>query len=98
MTAPITRQKRKFVSEELDIQEWSDVQPYFDQLLNIEINSVQDLEDWMKKRSELESVIGEDYRWRYVDQSCDTNHAEKEAALNNFIKDIMPHWLQVSNE
>lgn len=98
MTAPITRQKRIFVSENLNIQDWSDVQPYFDQLLSAEIHSVKELEDWMKKRSELESVVGEDYRWRYVTQSCDTNHPEKEAALNSFIEDIMPHWMQVSNE
>lgn len=98
MTAPITRKPRIFVSEDLQIEKWSDIQHYFDELLHAEIDSVEELKEWMLKRSELESVVGEDYRWKYVIQSCDTESKEKEAALNGFIENIMPHWMQVSNQ
>lgn len=98
MTAPIVRNPRFFVPENLQIQQWSDVQLYFDQLLQAEIKSVSDLETWLRQRSELESVLGEDYRWKYVKQSCDTNNKEKEASLNGFIEHIMPQWMQISNQ
>lgn len=98
MTSPIQRKPRQFVPENIHIQEWSDVQMYFEQLLQSEINSVTDLENWLQKRTELESVVGEDYRWKFVHQSCDTNNAEKEAALNGFIEKIMPNWMQISNQ
>ncbi len=98
MTSPIQRKPRQFVPENIHIQEWSDVQMYFEQLLQSEINSVKDLENWLQKRTELESVVGEDYRWKFVHQSCDTNNAEKEAALNGFIEKIMPNWMQISNQ
>lgn len=98
MTAPIIRNPRFFVAEDLQIQQWSDVQQYFELLLQAEIKSVSDLETWLRQRSELESVLGEDYRWKYVRQSCDTNNAEKEAALNGFIEHIMPQWMQISNQ
>ncbi len=98
MTAPIIRNPRFFVAEDLQIQQWSDVQPYFDQLLQAELKSASDLETWLRQRSELESVLGEDYRWKYVKQSCDTNNPEKEAALNGFIEHIMPQWMQITNQ
>ncbi|HUH74606.1 MAG TPA: M3 family oligoendopeptidase [Chitinophagales bacterium] len=98
MISPIQRKPRQFVPENIQIQEWSDVQIYFEQLLQSEINNVNDLENWLQKRTELESVVGEDYRWKYVRQSCDTEDAEKEAALNGFIDKIMPHWMQISNQ
>ncbi len=98
MTVPVTRKKREFVSEHLHIRDWKDIKPYFDRLLEEDIQSVEDLEVWMKKRSELESVTGEDYRWKYIIQSCDTNDEKKEAALNEFLEKVMPHWMQASNQ
>lgn len=98
MTAVVVRKPRTFVAEDIQIHTWEDVLPYFQQLLDAEIKSVEDLEQWLLKRNELESVIGEDYRWKYVHQSCDTNNKEKEAALNGFLEKIMPLWMQMSNQ
>lgn len=98
MTAVVVRKPRKFVAEDIQINTWEDVLPYFQQLLDAEISSVEDLEKWLLQRNELESVIGEDYRWKYVHQSCDTNNKEKEAALNGFLEKIMPLWMQMSNQ
>ncbi|MCO5232600.1 MAG: M3 family oligoendopeptidase [Chitinophagales bacterium] len=98
MSQAINRKKRTFVAEDISILKWIDIEQYFEYLLNTEINSVQSLEEWMKKRSELESVVGEDYRWKHVHQSCDTENKDKEAALNGFIEHVMPQWMQASNE
>ncbi|MCO5230028.1 MAG: M3 family oligoendopeptidase [Chitinophagales bacterium] len=98
MSQVVQRKQRVFVAEDLNIQEWADIQPYFEKLLQAECNNVEELEKWMQNRSELESVVSEDYHWKYVYQSCDTNNAEKEAALNRFLENIMPHWMQISNQ
>lgn len=98
MTAVVVRKPRTFVAEDIRINTWEDILPYFQQLLDAEISSVEDLEKWLLQRNELESVIGEDYRWKYVHQSCDTNNKEKEAALNGFLEKIMPLWMQMSNQ
>lgn len=98
MSQVVQRKQRAFVAEDLNIQEWADIQPYFEKLLQAECNNVEELEKWMQNRSELESVVSEDYHWKYVYQSCDTNNSEKEAALNRFLEKIMPHWMQISNQ
>lgn len=98
MTAIVVRKPRKFVAEDIVINEWNDVLLYFQRLLDSPIESKEDLEQWLLHRNELESVIGEDYRWKYIRQSCDTNNKEKEDALNGFIEKIMPQWMQMGNQ
>ena len=98
MVKVLTRKPRIFVDENISITQWGDVEKYFTQLLDTKIDSVSALEEWMKRRSELESVVSEDYRWKYVRQSCDTESKEKEAELNGFIEKVMPQWMQVSNQ
>ncbi|MEZ4950991.1 MAG: hypothetical protein R2784_16645 [Saprospiraceae bacterium] len=33
---------------------------------NRAIDSVADLEKWILDRSEVDAVVGEDFRWRYI--------------------------------
>ena len=98
MLQPIQRYPRKFVAEDLQIQKWADVASYFEKLLEIPIHSVSELEEWLKNRSEIESIVAEDYHWKYIHQSCDTNNPQKEAALSYFLSDIMPEWMSHSNK
>jgi len=98
MAAPIARKSRTFVSEDLVITDWESIRPYFEELLKAGFNTVDDIVQWLSRRSELENVVGEEYRWRYVRQSCDTTNEVLEKAFNTFIEQIMPQWMQVSNE
>ena len=61
-----TRPKRKFVDENLMVDSWEKIEVYFKSLLDREINSVTDLQQWMLNRSELESVLEEEQAWRYI--------------------------------
>ena len=63
--------KRSFLPESLEIT-WQSIEPYFIKLENKTINSVDDLEIWLKERSELEAVLEEDFAWRYIRMTCDT--------------------------
>ena len=46
-----TKNKRRFLPDNLVIDSWEKLQIYFEDLKNREINSVQELEVWLKDRS-----------------------------------------------
>ncbi|MEY3416942.1 MAG: hypothetical protein RL060_1053, partial [Bacteroidota bacterium] len=58
------RRKRNFLNEDFTITVWENILPYFQLLLNREIDSVASLEQWLLDRSELESALEEDAGWR----------------------------------
>ena len=50
------RPKRIFLKESFLVTSWSELKPYFDDLLARSITSSQALKDWFRDRSELESA------------------------------------------
>lgn len=89
---------RGFVSPNLTISAWSDVESYFNDLLNREINSVNALELWMKNRSELDAVLEEELAWRYIKMNCNTEDAGLAESFNLFVSEIEPKAHTLSNE
>lgn len=65
----ITRPERKFLPENFSVTDWAALKPHFDSLLSRNINSVNDLRQWLRDRSELESIISEDLAWRYINMT-----------------------------
>lgn len=94
----ITRKKRNFLAEDLTVNTWQDIASYFEELSNRNIESKTDLLKWMADRSETDAVVDEEYRWRYIRQTCDTENETYGKAYENFIEHIMPKWMTVSNE
>jgi oligoendopeptidase F len=76
----IPKKKRHFVPDTLEIR-WESLEPLFNDLLERDITSVQELENWLKDKSELEAALEEDFAWRYIRMSCDTTN---ESLLNDF--------------
>jgi oligoendopeptidase F len=89
-TADIKPAERKFLPKDFTITTWEALEPYFVLLLNKEINSSADLEQWLKNSSELEAVISEDACWRQVRMTCDTENKQLEEAFNYFYMEIAP--------
>jgi hypothetical protein len=81
---------RRFVAQDLKISRWEDVQPYFEQLLAQEVNTLPALQNWLQQRSELESVLDEDLAWRYIRMTCDTANEAHRQAYELFIGEIFP--------
>ncbi|WP_247237150.1 M3 family oligoendopeptidase [Telluribacter sp. SYSU D00476] len=92
------RPQRAFIGEEFDLKSWDDLQPFYENLKNRDINSIDDLRQWFRDRSELESYLSENFAWRYIRQTCDTANEELVQALQFFITDIQPHLAAYSNE
>lgn len=89
-SADIKKLKHYFLPENYQLNNWETLEPYFIKLKEREINSVSDLEQWLKDMSELEAFISEDACWRQVRMTCDTENKELEEAFNFFYMEIHP--------
>jgi oligoendopeptidase F len=89
-TANIEKLKHHFLPANFSLTDWAILEPYFIQLKDREINSLQDLEAWLKDMSEVEAFISEDACWRQVRMTCDTENKELEEAFNFFFMEIQP--------
>lgn len=90
--------KRSYLSNDFKITDWDSLKPYFDELLRRELNSVEDLHQWFKDRSELEAVLSEDGAWRYIKMTCDTENEEIRERFNFFIQEIQPKIAPYSDQ
>src|SRR5690606_6868792 len=86
-----------FIPKDLDIN-WSVLQPLFTELLNRPITSKAALEAWMADRSALDSVLEEDFAWRYIHMTCDTASKEKLDAFQYFAQEIEPKIAPLNNQ
>ncbi|TDG35103.1 M3 family oligoendopeptidase [Pedobacter changchengzhani] len=93
----ITKKPRKYIPQELNIT-WESLAPLFAELLHREINNVDELEQWLKDRSELEAALEEDFAWRYIKMSCDTANEDLVKDFQFFATDIEPKISPLSNE
>ena len=89
-SADIQKLKHSFLPEHFSLTDWATLEPYFIQLQNREINSSEDLEQWLKDMSEMEAFISEDACWRQVRMTCDTENKTLEEAFNFFFMEIHP--------
>lgn len=86
----IDKPKRTFVKEDLHIQQWEDVKPYFENLVERDLSRKEDLEKWLKDKSELDAVLEEDAAWRYIRMTIDTTDEALSEAYKVFVTQIQP--------
>jgi len=86
----LRKKQRTFLPADFKVTGWDSLKSYYENLLEREIHSVEDLRQWFKDRSELESVVDEDAAWRYIRMTCDTNDKEKLDAFTFYVNEIEP--------
>lgn len=89
-SADIKKLPHHFLPGDFIIKTWEDLEPYFKDLDARTINSLTELEQWLKDASELEAAISEDACWRQIKMTCDTENKELEQAFNFFMMEIQP--------
>lgn len=89
-SADIKKLPRHFLPADFSISNWESLEPYLKNLEEREINSVADLEKWLKDASEIEAVISEDACWRQIKMTCDTENKELEEAFSFFMMELQP--------
>ena len=92
------RPSRVFLKESFVVTTWEELKPYYNALLERNIGAAQDLKNWFRDRSELESAIGEDLGWRYIRMTCYTDNKEYSDRYQDFIQNIQPQIAPVTDQ
>src|SRR6202012_5775339 len=77
---------------------WETLESLYKELADRTINSVEELEQWLRDRSELEAALEEDFAWRYIRMTCDTTSEELLQKFQYFATEIEPKIAPYSNE
>src|SRR6201996_1619064 len=93
----IHKRTRTYLPQNFDIK-WETLEPLFKELTERPINSVDELEHWLRDRSELEAALEEDFAWRYIRMTCDTTDAELLQKFQYFATEIEPKIAPYNNE
>lgn len=88
--ADIKKTPRSFLPVHFVISDWDSLAPFFLALYERTINTVQELEQWLRDASELEAVISEDACWRQIKMTCDTENKTLEESFNYFMLELQP--------
>ncbi len=82
--------KRNFLPTDIDISDWSSLEPFFVSLVDRKNNSIEELLTWLYDLSELEAVIEEYAGWLYIRMTCDTQDKKLTEAYTFFVEEINP--------
>lgn len=89
--ADIKKIERRFIPKSFTVKGWQSLEPFFKELLDRPIATLQELENWLRDLSELEAVVSEDACWRQIKMTCDTENKSLEEAFNFFCMEIQPN-------
>jgi len=81
---------RSFVPADADLGDWDQIEPLLQSLLERDIDSAADLQQWLLDHSELAACISEERSERYIAMTCDTADEDKEQAYLHFLENIAP--------
>jgi len=93
----IHKKPRTYVPAEFEMN-WESLEPLFKELIARPINSVEELEQWMRDRSEVEAAIEEDFAWRYIRMTCDTTNEDLLAKFQYFATEVEPKIAPCNND
>lgn len=91
------RPERKFVPEDFKVTNWEGIKSFFEDLEKREVNSLNDLRNWFKDRSEIESILSENAGWRYINMTRYTDNDEYSKAYQYFVQEIQPKIAPISD-
>ncbi len=89
-TADIQKIPRHYLPQNFVVADWEQLEPFFKELVERNIDTPKNMEQWLKDQSELEAVVSEDASWRQIKMTCDTENKELEAAFNFYCMEIQP--------
>lgn len=83
---------RRFVPTHIDLGNWSQIAPLFDQLdaRAPQCRTVAELEQWILDQGELAAALDQEGSQRYIAMTCHTDSPEAEQAYLQFVEQIEP--------
>ncbi|MGZ5242906.1 MAG: M3 family oligoendopeptidase [Bacteroidia bacterium] len=94
----ISVKERIFLPQDFSFQTWADMEPFYKDLTAREIHNVTELKRWLSDRNELESFLGENAAWRYINYTRNTEDPEIKEKYLFFINEIQPKVAPYANE
>ena len=91
------KKSRIFLPDNLVIDSWQKLEPYFEDLKNRSFSNVNELEQWLLEKSELEAVLEEDMAWRYIKMNIDTSDKSLEKDFMFFVQEVEPKIAPYTN-
>ena len=81
---------RRFVPQKIDLGDWPQIAPLFDQLekRSAQCGSPAELERWLVDWSELSAALDEESAKRYIAMTCHTDDPGAEEAYLRFVETI----------
>ncbi len=80
----IVKQPRRYLPEDLDLSVWKNVEAELKRLEEYPVDSVDSLEEFLYRWSELYMVIQEQLAWRYIEMTRFADSEEKRKNYSNF--------------
>lgn len=90
--------KRNYLTKDFAINAWSDLEPIYNELLSRTISTAPELERWMLDVNEVEAAVSENFAWRYIKMSCDTDNKELIESYEFFVTEIEPKIAPLSDK
>jgi len=82
--------KNNFIADDFDIQNFESIKPYYEDLENRILVSVNDLEAWMKDKNTLEEKIYEAQGWLFINVQRKTNSDDYKSLFENYNINVLP--------
>lgn len=88
----------EWLPEHVELRTWDQIEPWYQKLMAMPIDSAQDLERWLGAAGELNAAVGQEGVERYVAMTCQTDDPQREASYLSFVRDIEPKLKTVQND
>ncbi|MFN0204542.1 MAG: M3 family oligoendopeptidase [Bacteroidia bacterium] len=90
--------QRSYLSTNFAASTWTEIQPYFEELIHREIHNVQALELLITDLSELEAALHESRAWAYIETKCDTTNPLAMEKFMNFVQNVLPPAIELGQK
>jgi len=83
---------RSFVPDNIDLGDWSQIEPLFDRLQReaAQCDTAAGLERWLVNWGELSAALDQESSRRYIAMTCHTDNADAEKSYLQFVEEIEP--------
>jgi len=83
-------QPRSFVPADANLTDLTQLKNFYENLLNREIHSSKDLEQWILDRSECEAAVNQAANILYIRMTCQTDDESRAEAYTQYVERIEP--------
>lgn len=90
--------QREFLERNARLKELSEIEPYYNQLINRPIENANDFKKWLEDRSELESAVDQVRTILYIKMTCQTDDDKKAEAYKNYVEKVSPRLKILSQD